>query len=211
LVSMKKIFCFLFLLIAVACKVQTGTDESSRFKVNNFSIDQVNYSLLRDNVLKPQCLQCHSWVNSEAEVNKRITYGDPESSDLYVVVSSGKMPENAAKLNSQSLNLVRLYILKMAGSQQPQKIPLEATYSSLSVNLFEKSCTSCHSAEGRKKKPYLTNKENIIENIDDIIDYAGDAWDRDDDTEMPPKSKGTRISAEVLNMLKEWKNSGFSN
>ena len=208
---MKKIFCFLFLIVATACKVQTGTDESSKFKVNNYSLDQVNYPLLRDNVLKPQCLQCHSWVNSEVEVNKRITYGDPEHSDLYNAVESGRMPENATRLNSQSLNLVKLYILKMAGSQPQERIPLAATYASLSVNLFEKSCTSCHSIEGKKKKPYLTSKETIIENIDDIIDYAGDAWDRDDDTEMPPKNKGSKVSAEVLNMLKQWKQLEFPN
>jgi len=209
---MKIIFCFLFLIIAAACKVQTGTDESSRFKVNNYSIDQVNFTLLRDNVLRPQCLQCHSdWVNSEVKVNKKIKYGDPEHSDLYIQVESGRMPENATRLNSQSLNLVRLYILKMAGAQAPQKIPLEATYASLSVNLFEKSCTSCHSADGKNKKPYLTNKEKIMENINDIINYSGDAWDRDDDTEMPPKNKGSRISAEVLNMLKQWKQLDFPN
>ena len=209
---MLKLFLFLLVIAITACKVQTGTDESSSFKVLNYSMDQVNYPLLRDNVLKNQCLRCHSWVNSEAEVIKRIVPGDPANSELYKIVLSGQMPENSPRLTTQALALVKQYILKVNGSQAEQPVPLAATYSSLKVNLFEKSCVRCHNPDillKHPKRPIFTNKADIIANYDDVLYSMTEAWDTND-SEMPPSTSDVpRASEEVVNMLKKWKDSGF--
>ena len=209
---MKK-YLFPFLLIAVtACKIETGTDESSRFKVFNYSIDQVNYTVLRDNVLVPQCMHCHTWVNSEAEVIKRIVPGDPASSEIYKLVVSGQMPASSPRLTDQSLTLVKYYILKMSGVQPQRPTPLAATYSSLKVNLFEKSCIRCHNPDivlKHPKRPDYTTKAAIVARYDDILYSMTDAWITNDN-EMPPADSGVpRVSEEVIDMLKKWKDSGF--
>jgi hypothetical protein len=209
---MKKILIPFLLIATTACKIETGTDESSRFKVFNYSMDQVNYTVLRDNVLKPQCMQCHSWVNSETEVIKRIVPGDPANSELYKVVLSGQMPASSPRLTSQSLTIVKYYILKVDGSQAQKPVPLNATYSSLKVNLFEKSCIRCHNPDvlaKHPKRPIFTTKAAIIDRYDDILYSMTDAWITNDN-EMPPTTSDVpRASEAVVDMLKKWKDSGF--
>jgi hypothetical protein len=210
---MKKIIVPLLLLSFAGCKVETGTDESSRFKVFNYNLDQVNFSVLKDNVLKPQCMQCHSWASSETEVLKRIVPGDPDNSELYNLVKTGQMPASSPRLTDQSLNLVKLYIIKMSGVQTQKPVPLEPKYSSLKVNLFEKSCVRCHNPDVQVQhpdRPVFTDKQSIIARYDDILYSMTDAWDMDDN-EMPPvKSKIPRVSTAVIEMLKQWKDSGFA-
>ncbi len=210
---MNKFMIPLLFVTSVACKIETGTDESSRFKVFNYSIDQVNFSVLHENVLKPQCMHCHSWVNSEAEVIKRLVPGDPANSELYKLVQSGQMPQSSPRLTSQSLDLVRFYILKVNGGQAQKPTPLAPTYSSLKVNLFEKSCIRCHNPDVLAKHPkrpqYMTKKE-IVDKYDDILYSVTDAWITNDN-EMPPQTSSVpRVSEEVIEMLKKWKDSGFA-
>ncbi|MGZ3789658.1 MAG: hypothetical protein ACXVLQ_14105 [Bacteriovorax sp.] len=210
---MKKLILPFLLMAITACKVETGTDESSRFKVFNYAIDQVSYSVVRDNVLNPQCAKCHTWVNSEAEVIKRIVPGDPNNSELYKIVLSGQMPQSSPRLTDQSLNLVKQYILKVSASQAQKPTPLAATYSSLKVNLFEKSCTRCHNPDvlvKHPKRPLFTTKEAIVDRYDDVLYSVTDAWITNDN-EMPPSTSDVpRVSEEVVNMLKKWKDSGFA-
>ncbi len=209
---MKKIIFPILLIATTACKIETGTDESSRYKVFNYSMEQVNFNVLRDNVLKPQCMQCHSWVTNEVEVLKRVVPGDPEKSDLYKMVYSGQMPASAPRLTDQSLNIVKFYIQKVSGSQTQKPVPLEPTYSSLKVNLFEKSCIRCHNPDvlvKHPKRPLFTTKEAIVERYDDILYSMTDAWITNDNEMPPADSNIPRVSDEVVNMLKKWKDSGF--
>lgn len=210
---MKKIVLPLAMLAAVSCKVETGTDESSRFKVINYPMDQVNFAVVRDNVLRPQCAQCHSWATNETEVIKRIVPGEPANSELYKIIQSGQMPQSAPRLTDQSINLVKLYIIKMSGVQPQKPVPLEPKYSSLKVNLFEKSCVRCHNPDVLAKhpdRPVFTDKQAIIDRFDDIVYSMTDAWDTFDN-EMPPLKSGIpRVSPDVVEMLKKWKDTGFN-
>ncbi len=209
---MKKFILPFMVLAVVGCKVETGTDESSRFKVINYSMDQVNFTLVRDQVLKPQCMQCHSWAGNEAEVLKRIVPGDPTNSELYKLVQSGQMPASSPRLTDQSMNLIRQYIMKLSGIQPQKPVPLEPKYSSLKANLFEKSCTRCHNPDVQAKhpdRPLLTDKESIINRYDDIVYSMTDAWDTYDNEMPPTKSNIPRVSPEVLEMFKKWKEAGF--
>jgi hypothetical protein len=209
---MKNIIFPLIILMLTACKIETGTDESSRFRVFNYPIEQVNFNLLRDNVLKPQCLQCHTWVNSESEVLKRITPGEPTNSILYQVLQSGQMPQSAPRLSDQSLFLVKQFILKTSAADAPTPTPLAPTYTSLKVNLFEKSCLSCHNPDVQikhPKRPIFTTKDAIINRYDDILYAMTDAWITNDN-EMPPSTSVVpRVKEEVINAFKLWQEAGF--
>ncbi len=209
---MKKLLFSIMILSFVACKMETGTDESSRFQVFNYADTQVSFAVIRDRVLRPQCLQCHSWSIDETEVNKRILPGNPEGSELYRMVKNGQMPSGSPRLSDQSLKLVEQYIVHLSKSKVEAPIPLSATYSSLKVNLFEKSCIRCHNPDvlaKHPKRPLLTSKKAIIDRYDDILYSVTDAWTMNDN-EMPPASSDVpRVSEEVVKMLKEWKDSGF--
>jgi mono/diheme cytochrome c family protein len=209
---MNKLFWIFIFLLMAACKVQTGTDESSRFQVFNYANSKVDFAAIRDNVLKPQCMQCHSWSTNETEVIKRIVPGDPSTSALYKIVLSGQMPAGKPRLTDQSLGMLEQYILHVNSNQAIKPIPLAATYASLKVHLFEKSCTRCHNPDVRikhTKRPLLTSKEAIIARFDDILYSMTDAWNMNDN-EMPPATSDVpRVSEEVINMLIKWKDAGF--
>jgi mono/diheme cytochrome c family protein len=211
--KMNKLLCVFLCISFSSCKVITGTDESSRFKVYNFANSQVDFTVLRDNVLVPQCLQCHSWSSNEAAVNKRIIPGNPDSSDLYKIVKSGQMPSGKPRLTDQSLKLVEQYILHLQGTKAEAPIALAPTYASLKVNLFEKSCIKCHDTDvlaKHPKRPLLSSKEVIIARYDDILYSMTDAWNMNDNEMPPEKSNVPHITEEVIAMFIKWKELGFA-
>lgn len=208
---MNKIFLPIILIAITACKIETGTDESSRFQVYNYS--KVDFAVLRDKVMQSQCVQCHSWSANENEIIKRIIPGDPANSTLYKSVISGQMPVGKPRLTDQAMKLVEQYILQFDKARAPAPVPLAATYSSLKVNLFEKSCIGCHNPDVLVKYPkrlLLTNKEAIIDRYDDILYSMSDAaWDTFDNEMPPAKSSVPRVSGEVIKVLIQWQDSGF--
>jgi mono/diheme cytochrome c family protein len=209
---MKNIILLIFLFTAAACKVETGTDESSRFKVFNFAQGQVDFNVLKSNVLQCQCMQCHSWSMNELEVLKRIVPGNPEASVLYKVVKSGQMPSGKPRLTDQALQLVQQYINGVNSDRAIKPVPLAPTYASLKVNLFEKSCVQCHNLDviaKHPKRPLLDSKQVIIARYNDILYSVTDAWNMNDNEMPPEKSNVPRLSEEVIQALKDWKESGF--
>jgi mono/diheme cytochrome c family protein len=207
-----RVLLSLLLLTLAACKVQTGTDESSQFKVFSYADSQVNFAVIKENVLVPQCLQCHSWSTNETEFNKRIVAGNPELSEVYKMLKSGQMPSGKPRLTNQSLQLVEQYIIHVNSNAVPKPIPLAPTYSSLKVNIFEKSCIRCHNPDvlvKHPKRPLFTSKEAIVAKYKDIIYSVTDAWMMNDNEMPPEKSKIPRLTDEEINMLKEWQQSGF--
>lgn len=209
---MNKIFFFSALLVLTGCKIETGTDESSRFKVFNYALGSVDFNVLKENVLKSQCIQCHSWAISETEVAKRIVPGNPEASALYRVVKSGQMPSGKPRLTDQALVLVEQYILHVSPDVIIKPIPLAPTYASLKVNLFEQSCVRCHNPDVKKahpNRPLLDSKEAIIARYDDVLYSVTDAWNMNDNEMPPERSDVPRLTEEMIKVLIEWKESGF--
>lgn len=79
----------------------------------------------------------------------------------------------------------------------------DAKFAGLQKSLFEVSCLKCHGAN-QKKHANLSSKAVVLENFDDIIYRMTDAFDAGDEF-MPPK--GNRVSPELINELKKWKES----
>lgn len=209
---MKMILLLLSLIILVSCKVETGTDESSRFKVFSYAQGQVDFNILKTNVLNSQCVQCHSWAGTESEVIKRIIPGQALNSTLYKVVKSGQMPSGKPRLTDQAILLVEAYINGVSSDRAIKPVPLAPTYSSLKVNLFEKSCVACHNPDVlvlHPKRPLLISKEAIIARYNDIVYSVTDAWNMNDNEMPPEKSKYPHLTDEVIQALKDWKDAGF--
>ena len=78
------------------------------------------FSWLNTHVFQPRCLECHSGPKREgtAELStyegitsrRILTPGQPEDSELYLAVSSGKMPRHGNKLTQDELRALHAWI-----------------------------------------------------------------------------------------------------
>lgn len=199
----------LCLIMLVSCKVKTGTDESSRFKILPLTKGAVSFSSVKNNILVPQCASCHSWAANEAEVAKRIVPGQPEKSDLFIQVDSGSMPLGQPRLPQSFVDMLRNYIVEFRAPPplpqdptDPPEVKLEATYSSLKVHLFDKSCVGCHRANGRLVN--LSDPQVVRRLADDIL-YSITEGRENDDMPMPPlNSKAPVPTKEVIEAFRTW-------
>lgn len=210
-----KIFNLLALLFLSACgnKIITSTDESSRFKITPFLKGAApDFNTLKNNILIPYCIQCHSWAAKEEEVLKRVVPKKPQASTLFQEIDSGKMPQGLPRLTEVSIDLVRRYIDGVGSTPPiPPAPPLKATYSSLKFHLMEKSCLSCHNAEEavRRKIPNLKGKDKVQEKADEIL-YSMTTGREIDDGPMPPKRSSAPIATpEIIATFQEWMAAGF--
>lgn len=73
----------------------------------------VSFKNIQSEILIPKCAECHRWVNDEARTLRKLVPGDPDASELFQVVESGEMPEDAAPLSTAELELIRAYILSL--------------------------------------------------------------------------------------------------
>ncbi len=101
------------LLTLVSC-IEAGSDEGGTFKViDPITVgenDPVTFAMLKQSILEPMCLRCHSWVSDEAKVDTRIVPGNPDGSSLFRIVESGSMPVGGPALTLDQLDIVRRYI-----------------------------------------------------------------------------------------------------
>lgn len=68
------------------------------------------FEQIKNDILVPRCLECHKWVRDEARVRRKLVPGNAEESELFQVVESGEMPEDAPPLPTRELELIRSYI-----------------------------------------------------------------------------------------------------
>lgn len=73
----------------------------------------VTFKKIQSEILIPKCAECHRWVNDEARTLRKLVPGDPDASELFQVVESGEMPEDAAPLSTAELELIRAYIQQL--------------------------------------------------------------------------------------------------
>ncbi len=118
---------FLFVLIIFLSSCKEVRSSSSALNNRSSSINpetnlnspvnspstKVSFEQLQNELLFGKCLKCHSWVNSQEELNKRVIPGEPNSSSLFMQVDSGNMPIGGPVLNSDELDLVFNYILDL--------------------------------------------------------------------------------------------------
>lgn len=57
-----------------------------------------SYFVVREGIIKPQCISCHPQFESHAELMKMVDPGKAESSDLFKVIDSDEMPPTGKKV-----------------------------------------------------------------------------------------------------------------
>jgi len=202
---MKKRLILISLLILNAC-APSGTKENELFQDVTLISGTVTFDTLKRTILVPQCLRCHTWVQDEAQLGIRVVPGSPATSPLFLQVQSGRMPQGGPALSSNQLAIVEAYIKGGSDNPPPPPPPLMATYSSLKIHLFDRSCTSCHNGESRRI-PDLRSYQNVVRHIDDVVSEI-------DIGSMPPldrqgNPRAPQPSDEVINALHQWVDNGM--
>ncbi len=191
---------FFLMLILIGCE-KSGTNEHTLFQTAPSIEGGVNFATLSSFILKPMCVTCHAWADNEAQVRSRIVPGNPQASDLYILMENGSMPDGGPALTSAQLAVVAAYIKGFASTPPVQVITLKPTYESLKVHLFEKSCTMCHNAESRRLDDF-TQFDEIEDEISDIQDQLDFGTMPELDGEGNPKAPvPTQV---VLDTFREW-------
>lgn len=205
----KIIFLTLIFLSSCVNGIITGTDESARFKISPLNQGQVDFTVVKNLILTPFCVQCHTWANAEEKVLQRVVAGNPAASNLYLQVESGRMPQGLPRLSTNLLLVLQKYIEGIASIPPP--LPITATYTSLKANLLEKSCLSCHNTleATRRRIPDFESKTQVITSADDIL-YTMTTGRELDDIPMPPTNSNAPIpTLEIINAFKNWIAAGF--
>lgn len=200
-------FCFwLLLLVGLSACAVRGTDEAAQFSLRESFSGMVDFTVLKELVLKDNCLGCHAGFGEEAGLAPFVVPGMPGQSKLFLEVESGRMPKDAARLPEEGIRLVRDYI---EGLKQSIPLPpLEPTYASLSVHLFAVRCTKCHAARPpgepppSRRKP-MVSYEQVVALGDDIEFRMVEKGD------MPPKNRAPAVSDELKALFLEWRARGM--
>lgn len=166
----------LITIFSYGCSKNLGTNEKDQFRrIESFSGDEkVTFDLLKQQVMEPHCLRCHSWVTNEEKVKRYIEAGEPENSELYQLINSGEMPKDSAELPKKLKMLVFDYINSLAAPlprpSQPEPKPEvpSGNIPGLSYNvelledikekIFVPNCIDCHS--------WVTKDERIFKYIE---------------------------------------------
>lgn len=81
------------------------TDESIR-------AEEVDFAVLQKTIL-PKCIGCHQKWTSEESFAKFIRPGEPDESQFFDSVKTGRMPKRSPPLSTEQLEIVRNYILNL--------------------------------------------------------------------------------------------------
>lgn len=158
---MKNLFFLLSLVVLFSCGPKTSSVQYDDGKSLGLTAEEVTYSQIKSDILKPHCISCHADVSTETGLKKWITAGDPDHSKFFTEVENGNMPKNAIPLSTKDLQLIRDYIghMKTTASTPtntptptpnptptPTPAPNRISYAEVKTRILTPyGCTSCHS------------------------------------------------------------------
>jgi hypothetical protein len=110
---MKKILIIISLFITASCTEQ-GTNEAAQFVKIDLeeleTVEKIELSFVKEKILLPKCVACHSWISDDDKILSRIVPGDPEGSKLYQRTNDGSMPFGGPPLTNDEIALIYKYI-----------------------------------------------------------------------------------------------------
>jgi mono/diheme cytochrome c family protein len=137
-----------------------GTDEAGLYGNDALlAAAPSTFQSLKDNVLTPNCISCHSAFATEAGLAFYLTPGNPDASSLYTRTASGSMPPSG-KISNAKIDLIRRYIVTASGQgsgtqreegprPQPTSEPGQPpTFAQVRARIFEPMCLRCHGPNG---------------------------------------------------------------
>jgi uncharacterized membrane protein len=213
-----KILILMIMLSLASCG---NYSEDAPFTVRDIQLSEVNldFATIKNEILTPHCISCHSQYNSYNGVRREI-------SKIAATVSSNRMPKNAPALPSGLKSLLNAWI--DAGAPQfpgqgpvgPEPVKLTADWKSISENIIAPKCMVCHNPQGQAKFLDLTTRQGIFDSrnrtfADDqkLIDFETPensylvAVLQDEFEPMPPPppfSNFGKLNAEEIAIITKW-------
>lgn len=177
---------------------------------------ELSFQLVNEKIFIPKCLLCHGnagGINLESfeQVKQNIT-----KIELTTLVTKS-MPKNASLTNSE-MQILSAWIKAGIPEGKPPEVkpteipdPLEAKFSSIKRNIFEKKCLSCHSNGGTGHDVPLDSIAAMVNSPRQIVipenpDESGLvlAIEREDGKRMPPPEVGNPLSPIEISIIRKW-------
>lgn len=218
---MKLIFFLAFSTCIVGCgnffrdKSPAGPDLISSTKAS------VDFAEVKNRVLTPHCLTCHSNYANFVSVKSSATA-------ILSAVEQDRMPKNAPPLPEDLKNLLRTWVAEGAnefldsalGETMPEEevSGLVPTWSSLSVRIFEPKCLVCHSPGGQAPWVDFSSRAAMAKTLIKHINFKNPEESNlivrltDPEEPMPPpppQSNITQLTLEEVQVVIEWINAGL--
>lgn len=106
---------FFFIYILSSCQAKKGpltySLSGERLLPVRERPELITLEFIQEKILIPQCIQCHEWVSDPAQIQRRVTAGNPDTSRLFRVMENGRMPPRPVPpVGTDDLELLREYI-----------------------------------------------------------------------------------------------------
>jgi len=207
---------FLILLTVISCSQSSKFEDGPRPRVQgSLSLTDIDFDLIKKEILEPSCLKCH---------------GDYSSYDVVFAarnkildsVEGNRMPKNSAPLNNELKNLLKTWIDNGAplgnqnNSNEPSK-ELVATWESVSTKVIFPKCVQCHNPEGQAsfldlstRQKFFEQRHELLNNFEDVKNSYLIQVINDPDEPMPPVwSDIERLNETEVKILIEWIQKGL--
>ena len=212
--------CFILVFLLAACNYTLFTQSAEvrgdqKFQMSKQQKLQLSYGYVANNVFVAKCVSCHGTagrVNLETYQDILQHLGAIKKS----VFQTKNMPKRG-NLSNEELSILWNWIdigaPESAGNGQPAPPvePLMPTYDSISKNIFESKCLSCHSTGNTAARVPLTKDFLLNSPLELVLPGNADesglviSVERQDAKRMPPTKEGySPLKIEELKVVREW-------
>ncbi len=212
-------------LAACSYRVDKNDDLKGEIRPSAELISRVSFNDIYTRVLQPKCISCHGisgGVNLENYASARTFL-----SRIYrSTVVERRMPlAPIPALNREELEIVAAWV-EAGGPEFPlngaptEPLPpppvLEPTFASIKEVIVDRKCLQCHSAGGKAERIPLTKLSDFLDSPLEIV-LPGNADEsglvlvllEDARKRMPPPETGMApVSAQEIEVIKEWISNG---
>lgn len=165
------------------------------------------FESLRDLVLTPNCVSCHSGYKNFAEVHA-------SAEAILASVEAGRMPKNAPRLAPAEVEFIREWI--DAGKPGPASAPVPTEGEKIFAEILGPKCIQCHNPNGQAKFLDLSDRQKIWERRAELLNFDEPEKSylmeviTDPDEPMPPAySNLERLTEEEVARLNDWISRGL--
>lgn len=209
------IFSQWLIIASSACNYRHDKAGQTKFPMEITS-ENLSFANVQSLIFSPRCISCHGTsggVNLETYASVKNHLSKIEQTTII----NRTMPKSPfPSLTEDEIAFLSAWI-KAGAPEMPETpvqppLPLEPTFSSIKERIFKTKCLLCHTAGKSAARVPLETKEDLIDSPLEIV-VPGDpdesglmiAITRTDDKRMPPPTSGmSALTAEEMNVIRQW-------
>lgn len=210
----------IWVVVILGCSqgpLSINTNESSVLNSNSGSLNTMNeYAPAAIKILEDRCAICHTTTSGFNGVynitdpqhllnSQLIVAEDPESSPLYLAISSGAMPLGSDPLSEADQAIISNWITMIKPLAPPSS---SVTFQSLSTNVLIPKCVACHSAAVSFKGYRFDTYAGVMNAVTASSPNTSKLYTITHSGVMPPSQP---LSADETNQILSWISAGAPN